>query len=142
MLLKVHLPLVIERITSYLLLEEVMLLHQFSPGKGLALRASKRDEEEGADMLMVKPAGPYLDIIRDVKHSTTLPLACYHVSGEYAMLWHAAKAGLFFQILLSLLKGAFDLKTAVLETLRGFRRAGVDIIITYYTPRLLDWLKE
>eukprot|EP01114_Cavostelium_apophysatum_P017048 TRINITY_DN4971_c0_g1_i1.p1 TRINITY_DN4971_c0_g1~~TRINITY_DN4971_c0_g1_i1.p1 ORF type:complete len:348 (+),score=75.60 TRINITY_DN4971_c0_g1_i1:53-1096(+) len=99
-------------------------------GRGLAIRAAKRDEEEGADIVMVKPAGPYLDIIRDVKDSVHTPIACYHVSGEYAMLWHAAAAG------------AFDLKTAVIETLKGFRRAGVDIIITYYTPRLLDWLKE
>jgi len=100
------------------------------PGRGLAIRAVQRDEEEGADILMVKPAGPYLDIIRDVKNMVHTPIACYHVSGEYAMLWHAAKAG------------AFDLRTAVIETLKGFRRAGVDIIITYYTPRLLDWMKE
>jgi len=92
------------------------------------MRAVERDVEEGADFVMVKPAGPYLDIIRDVKNTVKMPVACYHVSGEYAMLWHAAHAG------------AFDLKTAVLEALRGFRRAGVDIIITYYTPRLLDWL--
>jgi len=100
------------------------------PARGLAIRAFQRDQEEGADILMVKPAGPYLDIIRDMKNQVNTPIACYHVSGEYAMLWHAAAAG------------AFDLKTAVFETLRGFRRAGVDIIITYYTPRLLDWLKE
>jgi len=100
------------------------------PARGLAIRAAIRDEDEGADIVMVKPAGPYLDIIRDVKNSVKTPLACYHVSGEYAMLWHAASAG------------AFDLKTAVLETLKGFRRAGVDIIITYYTPRLLDWMNE
>jgi len=100
------------------------------PGRGLALRAVDRDVEEGADFVMVKPAGPYLDIIRDVKNTVKMPVACYHVSGEYAMLWHAAAAG------------AFDLKTAVIETLKGFRRAGVDIIITYYTPRLLDWLQS
>jgi len=104
--------------------------YQLPPvGKGLAIRAAKRDEEEGADIIMVKPAGPYLDIIREVREMVHTPVACYHVSGEYAMLWHAAA------------NGAFDLKTAVLETLRGFRRAGADIIITYYTPRLLDWLK-
>jgi len=105
--------------------------YQLPPGsRGLAIRASQRDEEEGADMLMVKPAGPYMDILRDVRENTNLPVACYHVSGEYAMLWHGAKAG------------AFELKPAVLEVLRGFRRAGADIILTYYTPRLLDWLKE
>ncbi|PRP77702.1 delta-aminolevulinate dehydratase [Planoprotostelium fungivorum] len=101
-----------------------------SGSRGLAVRASERDEEEGADLLMVKPAGPYLDILRDLRENSRLPIACYHVSGEYAMLWHAANAG------------AFDLKAAVLETLRGFRRAGADVILTYYTPRLLDWLKE
>lgn len=113
------------------------------PGRGLAVRAAIRDEEEGADVIMVKPAGPYLDIIREVKDSVKTPMACYHTSGEYAMLWHAAAAG------------SFDLKTAVLEVLKGFRRSGndkisvvfniylgVDIIITYYTPRLLDWLNE
>eukprot|EP01116_Phalansterium_solitarium_P013216 TRINITY_DN3040_c0_g1_i1.p2 TRINITY_DN3040_c0_g1~~TRINITY_DN3040_c0_g1_i1.p2 ORF type:complete len:362 (+),score=108.92 TRINITY_DN3040_c0_g1_i1:77-1087(+) len=99
-------------------------------GRHLALKASQRDLEEGADFLMVKPAGPYLDLIREVKNFSTVPLCCYHVSGEYAMLWHAANAG------------AFELRTAVLETLRGMRRAGADIIITYYAPRLLDWLKE
>jgi len=85
-------------------------------------------------MVMVKPAGPYLDIVSSIRDSKTLsrvPIAVYHVSGEYAMLWHAAAAG------------CFDLKTAVLETLQGFRRAGADIIITYYTPRLLQsWLQS
>jgi len=104
--------------------------YQLPPSaRGLALRAVERDIEEGADFVMVKPAGPYLDIIREVKDSVKVPVACYHVSGEYVMLWHAAAAG------------AFDLKTAVFEVLRGFRRGGVDIIITYYTPRLLDWLR-
>jgi porphobilinogen synthase len=99
----------------------------------LALRAVERDLEEGADVVMVKPAGPYLDLVSRIRHSekgSRVPIAVYHVSGEYAMLWHAAAAG------------AFDLKTAVLETLVGFRRAGADILITYYTPRLLtSWLK-
>jgi len=104
--------------------------YQLPPGaRSLALRAVKRDLEEGADFVMVKPAGLYLDLIRETKNMSNVPVACYHVSGEYAMLWHAAKAG------------AFDLRTAVIEALTGMRRAGADIIITYYTPRLLDWLK-
>ncbi|XP_027725245.1 delta-aminolevulinic acid dehydratase isoform X2 [Vombatus ursinus] len=106
--------------------------YQLPPGaRGLALRAVDRDVREGADILMVKPGLPYLDIVREVKNKhTVLPLAVYHVSGEFAMLWHGAKAG------------AFDLKTAVMEAMTAFRRAGADIIITYYTPQLLQWLKE
>jgi porphobilinogen synthase len=98
---------------------------------GLAIRAAERDVKEGADMLMVKPGGPFLDIIKEVKqHFPHYPLAVYQVSGEYAMLWYAARAN------------AFDLKTAVIESLMGMRRAGADILITYFTPQLLDWLKE
>ena len=98
---------------------------------GLAVRAAERDASEGADMLMVKPGGPFLDIIKEVKQRFPHhPLAVYQVSGEYAMLWHAAHAG------------AFDLRPAVIESLMGMRRAGADILITYYTPQLLDWLKE
>eukprot|EP00062_Callorhinchus_milii_P014823 gi/632964411/ref/XP_007898386.1/ PREDICTED: delta-aminolevulinic acid dehydratase isoform X1 [Callorhinchus milii] len=106
--------------------------YQLPPGaRGLAIRAVDRDVREGADMLMVKPGMPYLDIVRDVKAKyPTHPLAIYHVSGEFAMLWHGAKAG------------AFDLRTAVMEALTGFRRAGADIIITYYVPQLLKWLKD
>ncbi|CAJ0968522.1 unnamed protein product [Ranitomeya imitator] len=106
--------------------------YQLPPGaRGLASRAVDRDVREGADMLMVKPGMPYLDLVREVKDKhPDLPLAVYHVSGEYAMLWHGAKAG------------AFDLKIAVLEAMTGFRRAGADIIITYYVPQLLKWVKE
>ncbi|XP_011805515.1 PREDICTED: delta-aminolevulinic acid dehydratase [Colobus angolensis palliatus] len=106
--------------------------YQLPPGaRGLALRAVDRDVREGADVLMVKPGMPYLDIMREVKNKhPDLPLAVYHVSGEFAMLWHGAQAG------------AFDLKAAVLEAMTAFRRAGADIIITYYTPQLLQWLKE
>jgi len=98
--------------------------------RGLSLRAARRDREEGADLLIVKPAGTALDLVREVRADSCLPIVCYQVSGEYAMLWHAAAAG------------AFQLKDAVLEALRGFRRAGADIIITYYAPLLLDWLRE
>ncbi|KAK6470994.1 delta-aminolevulinic acid dehydratase-like isoform X1 [Huso huso] len=106
--------------------------YQLPPGaRGLALRAVDRDVREGADMLMVKPGLPYLDIVREVKDKhPTHPLAVYHVSGEFAMLWHGAQAG------------AFELRSAVMEAMTAFRRAGADIIITYYVPQLLTWLKE
>ncbi|XP_063000531.1 delta-aminolevulinic acid dehydratase [Elgaria multicarinata webbii] len=105
--------------------------YQLPPGsRGLALRAVDRDVREGADMLMVKPGMPYLDLVREVKDKHPHhPLAIYHVSGEFAMLWHGAQAG------------AFDLKAVVMEVMAGFRRAGADIIITYYVPQLLQWLK-
>ncbi|TRZ03571.1 hypothetical protein DNTS_013489 [Danionella cerebrum] len=97
----------------------------------LGNKVSDRDVKEGADMLMVKPGLPYLDIVREVKNKhPTHPLAVYNVSGEFAMLWHGAEAG------------AFELRTAVLEAMTAFRRAGADIIITYYAPQLLTWLTE
>uniref|UniRef100_A0A671XZT0 Delta-aminolevulinic acid dehydratase n=1 Tax=Sparus aurata TaxID=8175 RepID=A0A671XZT0_SPAAU len=106
--------------------------YQLPPGaRGLAIRAVERDVKEGADMLMVKPGLPYLDIVREVKDKfPSHPLAVYNVSGEFAMMWHGAQAG------------AFDLRAAVMEAMTAFRRAGADIIITYYTPQLLGWLKE
>eukprot|EP01084_Bolivina_argentea_P109193 195154_1 len=99
--------------------------------RGLGIRASQRCYNEGADFLMIKPGLPYLDIIRDVKNNIpNIPIAVYQVSGEYAMIWHGAK------------NGAFDLKDIVLETCQCFKRAGAQIIITYYTPRLLDWIND
>lgn len=85
-----------------------------------AILESLRDEEEGADILMVKPALAYLDIIRDVRERTLLPLAVYNVSGEYAMLKAAQKAGII------------DYERVMMETLLSFKRAGADIIITYH----------
>lgn len=85
-----------------------------------AILESIEDEKEGADILMVKPALAYLDIVRDVKNSTKLPLAVYNVSGEYSMLKMAAKAGVI------------DYDRVMMETLLGFKRAGADIIITYH----------
>lgn len=103
--------------------------YQLPPmSSSLALRATERDVAEGADMIMVKPGGPYLDIVRQLADRYSLPLAIYHVSGEYAMIWHAAQAG------------AFNLREAVLETLLGFKRAGATILITYFTPDVLQWL--
>lgn len=102
-----------------------------SASAGLAMRAVDRDVQEGADMLMVKPAMAYLDIVRQVKDKyKDYVLAVYQVSGEYAMIHYGATAG------------AFDLKSVLLEILHSMRRAGADIIITYYAPQLLNWMKE
>ena len=95
--------------------------HQMDPANALeALREVRQDIEEGADIVMVKPALPYLDIITRVKDTFGYPTAAYHVSGEYAMLKAAAR------------NGWIDERRAMLETLTGIRRAGADIIITYY----------
>src|ERR671921_249653 len=85
-----------------------------------AMREAELDVMEGADFLMVKPAVAYLDILRQVRDRFDLPLAAYHVSGEYAMLKAAAQ------------RGWIDEKRAMLETLTGIRRAGADVILTYY----------
>jgi len=95
--------------------------YQMNPAnRNEAIAESVADEKEGADILMVKPALAYMDIIRDVKNNTSLPLAVYNVSGEYSMLKMAAKAGVI------------DYDAVMLETLLGFKRAGADIIITYH----------
>jgi porphobilinogen synthase len=94
-----------------------------------AVREAELDLEEGADMLMVKPATPYMDIIRRVKDATGAPVAAYHVSGEYAALKAAAQ------------NGWLDERQAVLETLTGIRRAGADAIITYYAKEAAGWLQ-
>ncbi|GFG31713.1 hypothetical protein Cfor_06273, partial [Coptotermes formosanus] len=105
--------------------------YQLPPGsKGLALRATLRDVTEGCDMLMVKPGLAYLDIVKQTKDAhAEYPLFVYQVSGEYAMLYHAAKAG------------AIDLRSVLEEVLLSMRRAGADCIITYFTPVILDWLQ-
>src|SRR3954447_16743104 len=94
-----------------------------------AIREALLDVEEGADAIMVKPALPYLDVLARLKERTLLPLAAYHVSGEYAMLKHAAAAG------------ALDERAAALETLTAIRRAGADLVITYYAKDAAAWLK-
>ncbi len=93
-----------------------------------AVRAALRDRKDGADILMVKPAMPYLDIILRLKQKTRVPVAAYHVSGEYGMLKQAAQAGVF------------DEKATVLETLLAIRRAGAGKIITYYAGEAAKWL--
>ncbi|WP_312423504.1 porphobilinogen synthase [Anaerospora hongkongensis] len=95
-----------------------------------ALREVELDIAEGADIIMVKPALAYLDIIRQVKDNFTLPVAAYNVSGEYAMIKAAAE------------KGWIDEKRTVLETLLSMKRAGTDIIITYHAMDAARWLGE
>jgi len=105
--------------------------YQMDPANVLeAIRESQLDLDEGADMLMVKPALPYLDVIHRVKQATGAPLAAYHVSGEYSMLKAAAEAGWL------------DERAAVLEALTALRRAGADAIITYYAKDAADWLHD
>ena len=93
-----------------------------------ALRECELDAQEGADVLMVKPALPYLDVIRAVRAEFDLPVAAYNVSGEYAMLKAAAAAGWL------------DERTAALEALTAIRRAGADLVFSYWTKELAGWL--
>ena len=95
-----------------------------------ALREVALDIAEGADMVMVKPALTYLDVIRRVRAAVDVPVAAYNVSGEYAMIAHAARAG------------AFDERAAALEVLTAIRRAGADIIISYHALQAARWLRE
>jgi porphobilinogen synthase len=100
--------------------------YQMDPARGVeeALREVKLDVEQGADMVMVKPAGPYLDILSAVRQKVDVPVAAYQVSGEYAMLEAAAR------------NGWLDHDRAVLESLWAIKRAGADLIITYYADLL------
>jgi porphobilinogen synthase len=93
-----------------------------------ALRECELDVAEGADVLMVKPALPYLDVIRAARERFDLPLAAYSVSGEYAMLKAAAAAG------------DLDERAVALESLTAIRRAGADVIVTYWAKELAGWL--
>lgn len=93
-----------------------------------AVREAQLDEAEGADMLMVKPAGPYLDVISALRANTALPVAAYQVSGEYLMLKAAAQSGWL------------DEKACVLESVTGIVRAGADMVLTYYAPQVAEWL--
>jgi porphobilinogen synthase len=103
--------------------------YQMDPGNVReALRECELDVAEGADMLMVKPALPYLDVVRAVRDRFDLPLAAYNVSGEYAMVKAAAAAG------------DLDERTAALESLTAIRRAGADVIFTYWAKEFASWL--
>ncbi|MEX0774492.1 MAG: porphobilinogen synthase, partial [Phycisphaeraceae bacterium] len=88
----------------------------------------EQDLAEGADMVMVKPAAAYLDVIHQVRQACAVPVVAYHVSGEYAMLYAAAQ------------RGWLDLRQTALETTWAIRRAGADLIITYFAADLLEWL--
>jgi porphobilinogen synthase len=100
------------------------------PNAREALREAALDVGEGADMLMVKPAGPYLDVIRAVRERFDLPLAAYQVSGEFAMIKAAAE------------RSWLDERRAAMESLVGIRRAGADLIITYFAKDVARWLAE
>jgi porphobilinogen synthase len=93
-----------------------------------AVREARLDLEEGADVVMVKPGLPYLDVIRRVKEETRAPVAAYHVSGEYSMLKAAAE------------RGWLDERASALESLLALRRAGADLIVTYYAKEAAGWL--
>ena len=95
-----------------------------------ALREMELDIVEGADIIMVKPALPYLDVIRQARERFDIPLAAYNISGEYAMVKAAAE------------RGWIDEKSVALEILTGIRRAGADIIISYFAPQVAQWLQE
>jgi porphobilinogen synthase len=88
------------------------------------------DIAEGADIVMVKPALAYLDVIQRVREHCDLPIAAYNVSGEYAMIKAAAQ------------RGWIDERRIVMEVLTGIRRAGADMIITYFAPEVAQWLRE
>ncbi len=95
-----------------------------------ALREVALDIEEGADLVMVKPGLPYLDLVWRIKERFGLPTAAYHVSGEYAMLKAAAE------------RGWLDEKACVIEQMLAFKRAGADLIVTYYARQLAQWLRR
>lgn len=105
--------------------------YQMDPANRLeALREAKSDEKQGADFLMVKPALAFLDILRELRQETKLPLVAYNVSGEYAMIKAAAA------------NDWIDEQRVVMETLTGFKRAGADLIITYFAKDVARYLRE
>lgn len=105
--------------------------YQMDPANGReAIRDALMDEQEGADILMVKPGMPYLDVLARLRDRTELPLAAYQISGEYAMIRLAAEAG------------ALDYKSAMMESLMSFKRAGADMILTYSACDVARWLQE
>ena len=95
-----------------------------------AIKETLQDVEEGADIVMVKPALAYLDIIREVKNAVTVPVSAYNISGEYAMIKAAAKMGWL------------DEKKAILETLTAIKRAGADLIASYFAKDAVHLLNE
>ena len=105
--------------------------YQMNPANRLeAIEESLEDEKEGADILMVKPALAFLDVIRDIRNASNLPLCVYNVSGEYAMLKHAELAGLI------------DYERVMMETMIAFKRAGANIIISYHAKEVCELLRK
>lgn len=105
--------------------------YQMDPANRLeAMREARQDIEQGADIIMVKPGLPYLDIVRDLRNEYNMPLAVYNVSGEYSMIKAAAA------------NGWIDEERVVMETMLGFKRAGADIIITYHAKDVAKWLNR
>ena len=105
--------------------------YQMNPANRLeAIEESLEDEKEGADILMVKPALAFLDVIRDIRNASNLPLCVYNVSGEYAMLKHAGAAGLI------------DYERVMMETMIDFKRAGANIIISYHAKEVCELLRK
>ena len=105
--------------------------YQMNPANRLeALEESLEDEKQGADILMVKPALAFMDVIRDIRNESNLPICAYNVSGEYAMIKHAGAAGLI------------DYERVMMETLTGFKRAGADLIITYHAKEACELLNK
>ena len=103
--------------------------YQMDPANGReALREVLLDVEEGADLVIVKPAGPYLDVIHRVREAVSVPVVAYQVSGEFSLIKAAAE------------RGWIDERAAILETLTGIRRAGADLIISYFAPQVAQWL--
>ncbi len=104
--------------------------YQLDPANGRqAIYDALLDEQEGADILMVKPGMPYLDILSQLRQQSDLPLAAYQISGEYAMIRLAAEAG------------ALDYQSAMMESLIAFKRAGADMILTYSACDIAEWLR-
>jgi porphobilinogen synthase len=102
-------------------------MYQMNPANRLeAIEESLEDERQGADILMVKPALAYLDVIREIRNASNLPLCVYNVSGEYAMLKNAGANGLV------------DYEKVMVETLLSFKRAGADMIITYHAKEFCE----
>jgi porphobilinogen synthase len=95
-----------------------------------ALREVRLDVDEGADLVMVKPAGGYLDVLREVADSVDVPVAAYQVSGEFAMVEAAAE------------RGWIDRERMVVESVTSIHRAGADIVLTYWAAELARWIRE
>jgi porphobilinogen synthase len=105
--------------------------YQMDPSNGReALREVLLDIEEGADMVMVKPAGAYLDVISKVRDIVNVPVVAYQVSGEFSLIKAAAQ------------RGWIDERAVAFETLTGIRRAGADLVITYFAPDMAEWLRK